>query len=126
LALPAFEPERPWSPRVYLLRGLIWSFCGAALFVCLLGLAAASRRPESASSMAWQAKTLTDTLGISREEAKQLVEKDAASHPHGMSDEVAFLGVMPLAVGLAYLVFYFTGEWRKPAGREAVAQTDRV
>ncbi len=125
VALPAIEPQGPWSPRVYLLRGLIWSFCGVALFVCLLGLAAASRRPESASSMAWQAKTLTDSLGISREEAKQLVEKDQSSHVSGMQPTVALLGLMPLAVGLAYLVFYYTDESRKPGGG-AGAETDRV
>src|SRR5690242_16951822 len=39
--LPAEPPEKPpmpWSPRVYLLRGLVWLFTGAGLSAFLLGL----------------------------------------------------------------------------------------
>jgi hypothetical protein len=126
VSLPAIQPERPWSPRVYLLRGLVWSFCGAALLICLLGLAAGSRRPESASGMAFEARRLSDEAGISREEAKQIVEKDAASHTIGLPPSVALLGLMPLAVGLAYLIFYYTGESPKRASGEAGVETDRV
>jgi hypothetical protein len=69
------EP-RLWSTRVYLLRGLIWSFCGAALCICLFGLSTSNHTSTS----------------------------------------VALLGLIPLSVGLAYLVFYFTGERRQAAG----------
>ena len=38
-SIPLGQEPAPWSPRVYLLRGLIWSFSGAALIICLLGFA---------------------------------------------------------------------------------------
>ena len=119
--IPVIEP-RPWSPRVYLLRGLIWSFCGISVIVCLLGLAVASHRPVTASMMAYQAKTLSDTTGISREEANRIVEKDAAEHGDQPPAAIALLGVIPLSVGLAYLVFYHSGDSRKAAG-EARTET---
>jgi len=121
-SLPPAE-ERPWSPRVYLLRGLIWSFSGAALFLCLISLAGASRQPASAEQMAYDAKRLSDYAGISFEEAKQTVAKDAALHARGLPDSVACLGFLPISVGLAYLVFYFTGESRKRAGGHEAADT---
>ena len=40
-----------------------------------------------------------------------MVDKDSAKK--GMPAGVALLGVVPLAVGLAYLVFYFTDDSRK-------------
>ena len=124
VSLPLAEP-RPWSPRVYLLRGLVWSFSGAAIFICLLALAEGSRRQESAEQMTYEAKRLSDFAGISFEEAKQIVAKDTALHAHGMPDSVAWLGFLPLSVGLAYLVFYYTGESRKrTGGHDAAADAD--
>ncbi len=126
VAVPAPEPEQPFTARVYLLRGLIWSFCGTAIVVCLLGLAAARHRPQSAYDMAFEAKRLSDTAGISREEAQRIVEKDAASQVNGMPASVALLGLIPLSIGLAYLVFYYTGESRKPAGGEGGRDGERA
>lgn len=120
VAVPSAEPPRPWSPRVYLLRGLIWSFSGVALFICLLGLSAASRRPQSGSDRAFEARRLSDMAGISREEANRIIEKDAAQTTIGMPATIALLGLIPLAVGLAYLVFYQTGE---PERSAAAAET---
>ena len=126
LAAPAYEPQRPWTPRVYLLRGLVWSFVGVAVIVGLLGLSAASRRPQTGSEMAWNAKTLSDSTGMSREEARQIVEKDAATRVIGMPSSVSLLGSIPLAVGLAYLVFYYSGERRREAGTRVDAPLERV
>jgi hypothetical protein len=118
VAVPPIEPQRPWSTRVYLLRGLIWSFCGAAVIVCLVALAAASHRPKSASELAFEAKQLSSMADISREEAKQLVEKDAGLHDKELPTGVALIGLIPLAVGLAYLVFYYTDDSRRRPGGE--------
>lgn len=96
----------PWSPRVYLLRGLIWSFSGAALIICLLGFAWSSQRPESAEVMAWRARNVSQYLGMPIDQASQIVEKDHAARLQGMPTGVALLGLIPLGVGLAYLVFY--------------------
>jgi hypothetical protein len=118
-AVPLALPSRPWSPRVYLLRGLIWSFSGVALFICLGVLAATSQRPESAESMAWNTRHLSDSLGIPIDQARQIVEKDQSEHSHGMPVTVALLGLIPFAVGLAYLVFY----WTDPSRHLAAALT---
>ena len=113
--VPLGRGPAPWSPRLYLLRGLIWSFGGAALIVCLLGIAYSSQRPESAVNMAYRAGNLAQSLSIPLDQAKQLVEKDRASRVNGMPPGVALLGVIPLAIGLAYLVFYYSDESRKLA-----------
>ena len=112
------EPD-PWSPRVYLLRGLIWSFSGAALIVCLLGLAWASSRPQSATLVAMRAREISRSLEIPIDQARQIAEKDGAAQNEGVPPGIAVLGVIPLAVGLAYLVFYFTDDSRKRLAAEA-------
>jgi hypothetical protein len=111
-AIPLGPSLAPWSPRVYLLRGLVWSFAGAALIVCLLGIAASSHRPQPVEGILWRAKGIAEAANISLEEAKQIVEKDNATRTSGAPLSVALLGLIPLGVGLAYLVFYYTGGLR--------------
>ncbi len=110
-AIPLGPEPAPWSPRAYLLRGLIWSFSGVALIVCLLGISWSSQQPPSAVDESYRARSLSRNLDIPLEQARRIVEKD-----QGRTDlpaGVALLGVIPLAVGLAYLVFYFTDDSRK-------------
>jgi hypothetical protein len=120
VALPAPQPERPWSTRVYLLRGLIWSFCGAALFICLLGLSTV-RRPPSAIARAQEAGRLSHMTGISMEQATQIVQKDRGLDPDQPPVSISLLGLLPFSVGLAYLFFYYTGE----RDRERLAPPER-
>ncbi len=108
-----------WSPRMYLLRGLLWSFAGTALIICLLGIAASSHRPEAADTTLWRAKNLERTLSISAEEARQIAEKDREVRQTGMPLSIALLGLIPLSVGLAYLVFYYTGDTRRASDKPA-------
>jgi hypothetical protein len=122
-AVPLGREPAPWSPRVYLLRGLIWSFSGAALIVCLLGLAWASSRPQSASFVAIRARQISSSLEIPIDQAQQIAEKDAAAQREGVPPGIALLGVIPLGVGLAYLVFYFTDDSRKRLAAEAGTPT---
>ena len=110
MELPAPRSRAPWSPRVYLLRGLIWSFSGAALFIFLLGVSA-TRRFEPAERLAWNAKQVSDTLKIPLDQARQIVEKDAERG--GMPAAVALLALIPFGVGVAYLVFFFSDPGRK-------------
>src|SRR6476660_3761573 len=60
--LPAEPPEKPpvpWSPRVYLLRGLIWLFTGAGLSAFLLGLSLTIvSHPERLEDRTWHAQNL--------------------------------------------------------------------
>lgn len=119
--LPKPEAPAPWSPRVYLLRGLIWTFGGVALIVCLLGLAVSSEGSEAADTMAWRAKSVSETLDIPMDQARRIVEKDSIAHARGVPVTIAFLGMIPLAVGLAYLVYYHSDPSRK-LGRELVVE----
>jgi len=112
-SIPLGRDPAPWSPRVYLLRGLIWSFTGAALVVALLGIAWSSQRPELPSNAAYQARNLSQNLEIPLDQAQQIVEKAQSAKVNGMPTPVALLGLIPLAVGLAYLVFYYTDDSRK-------------
>jgi hypothetical protein len=114
VTIPIGHTLAPWSHRVYLLRGLLWSFGGIALIVGLLGIAAATRRPESAENTLWRAQNIARTLNVPAEEAKQIAEKDRDARLNGMPRSVSLLGLIPVGVGLAYLVFYFTGERRRP------------
>lgn len=107
--------SRQWSPRVYLLRGLIWTFAGIGLCVSLLGLVAASSRPVSVQTEAWRAKSVSETLGIPVDQARRLVAEEDARHPDGMSPGIALLSLIPLGVGLAYLLYYASDPARKTA-----------
>jgi hypothetical protein len=113
VAVPQAAEPAPWSPRVYLLRGLIWSLAGAAIVICLLGISLTTQRHESNESKAYDAQSIARNLGIPLDQAMQIVEKDAATNPHGAPPTIALLGLIPLAVGLAYLVFYYSDPRRR-------------
>jgi len=112
-AIPPGPDPAPWSPRVYLLRGLIWTFTGAALVIGLYGISLSTQQPDSAQTMAWRAKNVAQDLQIPLDQARQIVEKDDAAQIHGMPAPVALLGLIPFAAGLAYLLFYYTDDSRK-------------
>ncbi len=107
-----YTPAPPWSPRVYLLRGLVWSLVGIAFIVSLLAIARSTQRPESTESALWRAKNLSQSMGISVAEARQVVAKDQNSRQEGVPWGMALLGLIPVGVGVAYLIFYYTGEQR--------------
>jgi len=115
---PLGQGPAPWSPRVYLFRGMVWSFSGLAVIACLLLAAAAEadRRKPSAEDLAYRTQNVSRALSISPEEAKRIVAQDAQTNPHSMPYAVSTLGLLPLAVGLAYLVFYYTDDSRKRNG----------
>ena len=116
-AIPLGPEPAPWSPRAYLLRGLIWSFSGVALIVCLLGIAWSTQRPQTPEDISYRARAISRNLDIPLDQARQMAEKDQTAR--GLPAGVALLGVVPLAVGLAYLVFYFTDDARKRQAAEA-------
>jgi len=127
VAVPVARALAPWSPRVYLLRGLLWSSTGLAIMICLLGLAVASaHRPESAESRMWRAKTLTENLGISMDQAQQIVDKDQNIDDRRVPLSIALLGLIPLGVGIAYLIFYYSDESRKNPQSESASAPSRA
>jgi hypothetical protein len=110
LPVPKAHTPAPWSPRVYLLRGLMWSFAGIALSVFLLGIALTPQRPQSPENILWRAKNLAQNVGVTTEEAKQIIEKDPNTRQDRMPLGLPLLGLIPIGVGLAYLIFYYTGD----------------
>jgi hypothetical protein len=113
VAVPATPEPAPWSSRVYLLRGLIWTLTGVALAICLFGISSTSQRHESYESKAYDAHQLSHNLDIPLDQAMQIVEKDQAARTQGPPVTIGLLGLIPFAVGLAYLAFYYTDPSRK-------------
>jgi len=102
-ALTDFEQRAPWTPRMYLLRGLMWLFGGIGLTLFLLAVSSATHRPRSASDRAFAAQRMKD-FGGSEEQIRQ-VQNDTGPQ-EGMPPGLSVLGLMPIGVGLAYLIVY--------------------
>jgi uncharacterized protein DUF6249 len=104
----AERPPAPWSPRVYLLRGLIWLFTGMGLSVFLFGLSLSIvSRPERLEDRMWHAQRLRQS-GATEDEIKQYLSQSQGQNvprnefPAGF----ALIGLIPMGVGLAYLIYY--------------------
>jgi hypothetical protein len=101
---PPVPQSAPWTPRTYLLHGMIWLFVGIASFVALSAVAATSRRPVS-----WEARlaAVNDARfrGATPEELEILLKSPREEEP-GIPIGLGFLGFIPIGVGLAYLIFY--------------------
>jgi uncharacterized membrane protein len=105
--LPELHEERraPWSPQLYLLRGMIWLFSGIAIMLCLGAVAHATQegRVANLEERLDRAKQLR-ALGASEEQIKES-EREVPSRD-GMPYGLALLGLIPSGVGVAYLMFY--------------------
>lgn len=112
-AEPAGRPPAPWTPRVYLLRGLMWLFTGIALALMFLCFSIASHRPPS-----WETRNSTAQQlrreGASESDVQQYM-REAAGENQGLPLGLAALGLVPAGVGLAYLIFYRTEGRRQDA-----------
>ena len=105
VALPELHEERsgPWSPRVYLLRGMMWLFSGIAIMIVLGAISQATREPRSLEGRLYDVNRLKE-LGASEEQIRE-IQNDKTPR-EGMPFAFAFLGLIPASVGLAYLIFY--------------------
>lgn len=105
-AEPAERPPVPWSPRVYLLRGLIWLFTGIGLSIFLLGLSLSVKsRPMTLEDRLWHAQNLRHD-GATEEEIKQYLSQKETSTRREMPEGLALIGLIPIGVGLAYIIYY--------------------
>jgi hypothetical protein len=95
------EPQAPWSGRVYLLRGMIWMFSGIAIVGFLSAMSAYSRQP---SSMQYRLRRTPElkVLGATDEQIREAESEPRDAMPEG----VALLGLVPIGIGLAYLIYY--------------------
>jgi hypothetical protein len=104
MPLPELQEERPtWSPRPYLLRGMLWLFGGIAITVFLAAISPSTTRIPRLEDRMWRAQNLK-RMGATDEQI-QKVENDLTPNG-GMPETVALLGLIPIGVGLAYLIFY--------------------
>jgi len=97
-ALTDIEQRAPWTPRVYLLRGMMWLFSGIGLTLFLASLAA-STSSRSVEERVMAAQRLKER-GATDEQVRA-VQNDTSLAP-GFS----LIGLVPIGVGLAYLLTY--------------------
>lgn len=117
--LPAIDEERPkasWTPRVYLLRGMLWTFVGGAIAVVLVSISLTSVHPPPLSWRLSQAQTLR-TQGATEDQVKRFLVEEGQRND-GLPLGAATLGLIPIGVGLAYLLFY-RKETQNPWGAPA-------
>jgi hypothetical protein len=102
-ALNDIEQRAPWTPRVYLLRGMMWLFSGIGLTLFLAGLSASTFRVKSAEERVSAAQRLKD-LGASEEQVRE-VQNDRIPR-RDLAPGFSLIGLVPIGVGLAYLLSY--------------------
>jgi len=100
--LPARETA-PWTPRTYLLHGMIWLFAGLASFVALTGIARTSRHVVSIEA---RIAAVNDARFRGATPAELEMILNAPRGEEGIPMGIGFLGFIPIGVGLAYLIFY--------------------
>jgi alkylhydroperoxidase/carboxymuconolactone decarboxylase family protein YurZ len=100
---PPVPQSAPWTPRTYLLHGMIWLFAGLASFIALSAIAATSRRPIPVE-VTVRAATEARERGATPEEIQMLLH--TPREEEGIPMGLGFLGLIPVGVGLAYLIFY--------------------
>jgi hypothetical protein len=91
------------GPRIYLLRGMIWLLSGIALSVSLLVVSATTRFPRSAEERFREANTIQRWGGTA--EQIQAAQNDTSPYER-LPYAVSLVGLVPVAVGAAYLIFY--------------------
>jgi hypothetical protein len=100
--LPVRQTQ-PWTPRIYLLHGMIWLFAGLGAMAALIGISATSVRVPSMEEKL-RAVSEARSRGATPEEAQMLLHD-----PHteqGIPVGVGLLGLIPVGIGMAYLIFY--------------------
>ena len=91
------------GPRIYLLRGMIWLLSGLALSVFLLVVSATVQLPKSAEQRFREANTIA-RLGGTAEQIQQ-AQNDTGPLLR-LPYAVSLIGLVPVGVGAAYLIFY--------------------
>jgi hypothetical protein len=99
----------PMEPiRRYLLSGMIWLFSGAALVVFLGALSATL--PHRGTGLAEETVARIDELrklGADDSELRRVLYDQNRRYPE-IPLGLSMVGLIPMGVGLAYLIFFFT------------------
>lgn len=117
------------GPRVYLLRGLIWLFLGIAIAGSLGALFATWTEAEDLEHKLWSAERmrgLYQRAGIPTPDwtPEQVRELQTRRTRQVLPAGAPALGSIPIAVGLAYLLFY-AAESRRMRQAVISAETSR-
>lgn len=97
------ETRAPWSPRVYLLRGMIWLFMGVGLTAFLAALSVTAQHPRSVEERVREANWARQG-GATEEQVREIQNDSSPQNGPGLG--IALLGLVPMGVGAAYLIFY--------------------
>jgi len=108
LSEPASQPAS-FNPRTLLLRGLLWLFTGIAITIVMAGVALLGQHEEPAWVRVSQANNARN-MGASEAQILQIIND---RRPDGPNPGIALIGLIPIGVGLAYLITYRT-ERRRP------------
>ncbi|HEY1756519.1 MAG TPA: DUF6249 domain-containing protein [Bryobacteraceae bacterium] len=108
--LPELREEQPshWPGRIYLLRGMMWLFSGIAIVAFLSAMSFYSLRGPSLESRLSRARNLK-AMGATDEQIRQAENEPTRD---AMPGGVALLGLVPIGIGLAYLIYYRVEEKR--------------
>ena len=102
--LPAFsDPGRSqasFNPRVLLLRGLLWMFTGLAITIAFTGIVLSGGHQEPAWVRVDHANS-AKAAGASEAEIVQIMND---RHSNGPNPGIPLLGLIPIGVGVAYLL----------------------
>lgn len=105
--LPSLDEERPkapWSPRVYLLRGMMWLYTGIAITIMIAAISLSASHAPDMNSKLWHVRQLRDN-GATEQQIQQYM-REAENDREGMPLGAATVGLIPIGVGIAYLMFY--------------------
>jgi hypothetical protein len=93
----------PWTARTYLLHGMIWLFAGLAAIFAISAVAVTARHPVTMQERLY-AVTDARARGATPEELDILLKapREEERIPIGLG----LLGLIPVGIGLAYLIFY--------------------
>ena len=103
-ALPVLEEpatgSRPFNPRTLLLRGLVWLFIGIGIVVSLGAVTLFSMGEKSAYERVSQAN-FARANGATDEQVRMIMNDRRGDGP---GPGIALIGLIPMGVGLAYLI----------------------
>ena len=91
------------GPRIYLLRGMIWLLGGIALSIFCVVVSATTQFPKSAEERFREANTIARLGGTADQIQKA---QNDTSRQDRVPYAVSLIGLVPIGVGAAYLIFY--------------------
>ncbi len=93
----------PWTARTYLLHGMIWLFAGLAAVIAISAVAITARRPVT---MQERLNAVTDSRNRGATPSELEILLNSPREEERIPIGLGLLGLIPVGIGLAYLIFY--------------------